>query len=341
MATKVLLIGIGGVGSIAAHTLMENGAIVTAVARSSYDALSKEGLTIESCDYGTVENFKPHHVYKNAKEAMTERGPFDYIVITTKNIPDVSPIEEMIKDVYNKDTTVVLLENGVGIERSMFKAYPDATVVSGVTMISSTLYGTIVKHVGSDTISFGPFINPNLAKEPQVAKAKKFQELYYNKFNNAQYDENVKYIRWRKLIYNGAINTTCAITNVDAGRLHIFGGMEKIVRPAMKEILAIAKADGVELPEDICDFMINSDDGEYYPPSMLIDIRKNQYTEYKVILGTALDIAAEKGIEAPICSILCDLLEIIQLKTMESRGRIKLPEKRPLVAENYQLEFQK
>ncbi|TID30734.1 hypothetical protein CANINC_000650 [Pichia inconspicua] len=338
MTTKVLIIGVGGVGSIAAYTLQNNGAQVSVVARSAYDVLKDTGFTIESCDYGTI-NFKPDHVYKSAKEAHDDQGKFDYIVITTKNIPDVSPVEKMIEDVYDKDTSIVLLENGVGIERSMFKAYPDSTVISGVTMISSTLYGSTVKHVGKDTVSFGPFINPNINKDKQIESAKNFTKLYYNEHNQAKYDENVKYIRWRKLVYNAAINTTCAITNVDAGRLEIFGGMDSIVRPAMKEVLAIAKSDGVELPEDIIDFMIYSDDGEYYPPSMLIDIRKGQYTEYKTILGTALDIAKENGVPAPVLTILCNLLEVIQLRTMEEKGRIDLPERRPLVSEKYKLEY--
>lgn len=340
MSTKVLLIGIGGVGSIAAYTLQQNGVEVTAVARSSYDQLQNEGFTIESCDYGKVENFKPTHVYKDVKEAYNEQGPFDYIVITTKNISDVNPVEKMIEGAYSKDTPIVLLENGIGIERSMFRAYPDATVISGVTMISSTLFhGKIVKHVGVDSVSFGPFINPNLDRDLQIAKAKKFAKLYYNQHNGAKYDEDVKFIRWKKLVYNAAINTTCAITNVDCGRLELFGGMDKIVRPAMKEVIAIAKADGVTLPEGIDEAMIRSDDGEYYPPSMLIDVRKNQYTEYKTILGTALETAQDLGVEAPVLSLLCSLLEVIQYRTMESHGRIVLPEKRPLPSDNYKIEF--
>ncbi|ONH77332.1 putative 2-dehydropantoate 2-reductase [Pichia kudriavzevii] len=268
-------------------------------------------------------NFKPTHVYKDVKEAYNEQGPFDYIVITTKNIPDVNPVEKMIEGAYSKDTPIVLLENGIGIERSMFRAYPDATVISGVTMISSTLFhGKIVKHVGVDSVSFGPFINPNLDRDLQIAKAKKFAKLYYNQHNGAKYDEDVKFIRWKKLVYNAAINTTCAITNVDCGRLELFGGMDKIVRPAMKEVIAIAKADGVTLPEGIDEAMIRSDDGEYYPPSMLIDVRKNQYTEYKTILGTALETAQDLGVEAPVLSLLCSLLEVIQYRTMESHGRI-------------------
>lgn len=339
MTVKILIIGVGGVGSIAAYTLQKNGAEVSVVARSAFDVLNTTGFTIESCDYGTVENFKPDHVYRSAKEAHDYHGKFDYIVITTKNIPDVSPVEKMIEEVYDKDTSIVLLENGIGIERSMYKAYPDATVISGVTMISSTLYGTTVKHVGTDNVSFGPFINPNKSKEEQVEAAKKFAKLYYNEHNKAEYNENVKYIRWRKLVYNAAINTTCAITNVDSGRLDIFGGMDSIVRPAMKEVLAIAKSDGVELPEDIIDFMIYSDDDEYYPPSMLIDVRKGQYTEYKTILGTALDIAKENGVSAPILTILCNLLEVIQLRTMEEKGRIELPEKRPSASENFKIQY--
>ena len=338
MSAKILLIGVGGVGSIAAHTLQQNGCEVSAVARSQYDVLSTDGFKIESVDYGNVD-FKPDFVFKSAEDAVADRGVFDYIVFTTKNIPDVFPIEKIIEKVYNKDTAIVLLENGVGIERSVFKAFPDATCISGVTMISSTLYGNTVRHVGKDSVSFGPFINSAIDRDAQVTKAKKFAKLYHNEHNQAKYDENVKYTRWRKLIYNGAINTTCAITNVDAGRLDMFGGSEKIVRPAMQEIRAIAKADGVDLPEEIMDFMIKSDDGEYYPPSMLIDIRKNQYTEYKVILGTALDIAKEKGVEAPILTILCYLLEIIQLRIMESKGRFTLPEKKPLTSENYKIEF--
>lgn len=340
MASKILLIGVGGVGSIAAYTLQKNGCEVSVVAKSQYDVLSNDGFSIESCDYGSIPSFKPDHVFKNAEEAVSKVGVFDYIVVTTKNIPDVSPVEKMFEKAYNKDTAIVLLENGIGIERSVFKAFPDATVISGVTMISSTLYGRTVKHVGPDTVSFGPFINSSIDKDLQISKAKKFVELYYNEKNKAQYNEDVKYTRWRKLVYNGAINTVCAITNVDSGRLELFGGMDKISRPAMKEVIAIAKADGVELPEDIMDFMIRSDDGEYYPPSMLIDIRKNQYTEYKTIVGTALDIAQEKGVDAPVLTILSDLLEVIQMRTMESRGRIVLPEKRPLPSDNFEITYQ-
>ncbi|GMM27809.1 hypothetical protein DAMA08_005250 [Martiniozyma asiatica (nom. inval.)] len=339
MSSNILLIGMGGVGSIAAYTLQKNGkATVTVVARSSYDILTTKGFTLESVDYGHVEGFKPAHVVKSVEEA-TKFGPFDYIVVTTKNIPDVSPIEDIMKPAVSENTAIVLLENGVGIERATIAAFPKNSVISGVTLIGSTLYGDVVKHVGSDTVSFGPFENKNIPMDGQIEKAKKFQEIYYNEQNKAKYDENVKYIRWRKLVYNASINTTAAITNLDAGRLELFGATDAIVRPAMKEVLAIAKSDGVDLPEDVIDFMIRSDDGAWYPPSMLIDIRKGNYTEYKIIVGTALDIAKENGVPAPTLEILSALMHAIQMRTMEEKGRFELPEQRPLPADNYKIEY--
>lgn len=107
----------------------------------------------------------------------------------------------------------------------------------------------------------------------------------------------------------------------------------------MKEIIAIAKSEGVELPEDLMESMIRSDDGEYYPPSMLVDIRKNQYTEYNVILGNALDIASENGVETPTLTILYNLLAVIQMRTKEEKGMFELPEKRPLPSDNFKIEY--
>ncbi len=62
MASKanVLLVGSGGVGTMAAYNLEVGGlATVTAVLRSNYDAVLKNGFTITSLDHGNVKAWKP------------------------------------------------------------------------------------------------------------------------------------------------------------------------------------------------------------------------------------------------------------------------------------------
>ena len=63
MAKKtVLLIGGGGVGTIAALNLDIGGlAEVTIVLRSNFNAVNEKGFQIESCDHGVIKNWKPSH----------------------------------------------------------------------------------------------------------------------------------------------------------------------------------------------------------------------------------------------------------------------------------------
>lgn len=60
MKANVLLVGSGGVGTMAAYTLEQGGkASVTAVLRSNYKTVSDNGFQINSIQHGQVKNWKP------------------------------------------------------------------------------------------------------------------------------------------------------------------------------------------------------------------------------------------------------------------------------------------
>jgi ketopantoate reductase len=57
---SVLLIGCGGVGTIAAINLENGGETkVTAVLRSNFESVQRDGFTIKSCDHGKLEKWRP------------------------------------------------------------------------------------------------------------------------------------------------------------------------------------------------------------------------------------------------------------------------------------------
>lgn len=57
---NILLVGSGGVGTMAAFSLEAGGqANVTAVLRSNYAAVEKNGFNINSIDYGDHKGWKP------------------------------------------------------------------------------------------------------------------------------------------------------------------------------------------------------------------------------------------------------------------------------------------
>lgn len=58
--SRVLLIGSGGIGTVAALNLQTgNQADVSVVLRSNYAAVEAAGFRIDSCDHGVLENWRP------------------------------------------------------------------------------------------------------------------------------------------------------------------------------------------------------------------------------------------------------------------------------------------
>lgn len=327
---NVLVIGSGGVGTIAALALTLNKkANVTLVVRSAYDKASTEGFEIKSVTYGDLQNWKPAHISRSVEDAVADNGPFDYIVVTTKNIPDGPlPCDEIIKPaVVDGVNTVVLIQNGIGIEEPIIKAYPNNPVLSGISLIGSTNINCVVNNLHKDTLKLGPFHNPNISDDKTKEKVKEFALLYQNEsedVNKVIIEDSALRSRWEKLVYNMVLNTTCTVAGLDVNRCQIGGANENIFRPAMNEVLAIAASEGVDLPSLTSEYFIHIGDGLFYSPSMLVDSRKKQLFELEVILGNPLRTAAKNGVPTPVLSTLYGLLKMIQLRIKEEIGVVQI-----------------
>lgn len=206
--------------------------------------------------------------------------PYEYIVCTTKNVSDVSPsLLDLIKPAVTPGySTIALIQNGLNIEKPFIDAFPENIVLSGVSFCGSheVKTGEIV-HDDNDKVFIGAFDNPGVDREIQEKAARDFVKIYGAGGKCfPEYDANVGWTRWRKLLYNACLNSICAITDLDTGRIQIAdGAVVALVRPAMEEIRAGARACGHDLPENLVDFMIRKDPITMYnPPSMQVDLRK-------------------------------------------------------------------
>lgn len=121
-------------------------------------------------------------------------------------------------------------------------------------------------------------------------------------------------------------NVITAIVEMDATRCQIVGVNDTLFRPAMREVIAIAKLEGVTIPEDTIERFIHIGDGMFYLPLMCVDRRKNQLIEMEVILGNPLKVAKKNGVATPILSTCYQLLKLVQFKTMEARGMVTIDE---------------
>lgn len=173
----------------------------------------------------------------------------------------------------------MLLQNGLNIEKPFLQAYSQIVVLSGVSLIGSAepSPGRIVQNE-PDRLLVGAFPHPTISDERASTRARDFVEMYSTGGKtDCKFSPNVMHDRWRKLVYNACLNPICAITGVDSGRLRLAdGGLDGLVRPAMKEIVAAAKAiANVVLEDDVVEKVIATDPLESWAkPSMQQDLEK-------------------------------------------------------------------
>lgn len=234
-------------------------------------------------------NYIPHHSTKH----------FDYIVVTTKNIADTTPTTaELISPAVTPGKTViVLIQNGLNIEKPLFEKFPRNVILSGVSRVDShEIAPGVIEQGDNDRLIIGAFPSPNPspidADSDAAAEAAARDFVYiYGAAGKTEckyiFADEVPFYRWQKLVYNACMNTICAITGLDTGRIQLSGDVvESLVRPAMNEIVAAAAAVGVRLPGDIVDTMISIDPvTAYLRPSMLEDAGRVRYFSFPVFQG--------------------------------------------------------
>ncbi|KAI5358134.1 Putative ketopantoate reductase ApbA/PanE, 6-phosphogluconate dehydrogenase-like domain superfamily [Septoria linicola] len=325
---RVLLVGSGGVGTMAAYALEKGGhAEVTAICRSNYETVKKNGFTIDSIQHGhNITGFRPTHLRNTIPNVEQEGLQFDYLVATTKNVPDVSPtlLDIISPAVTPGHTTILLLQNGLNIEKPIIKRFPNNIILSGVSLIGATEapHG-VIKHDDSDTTKCGPFPSQPTHLSKCTAAAEHFISMY-NACNcvSWSFDSDVTLTRWRKLVYNSSYNSVSAIMGMDTARMRMSQiVIDDLIRPAMKEIIAIAKAAGVDLPEGVDEVLIRVDPTDTaFVPSMGQDAAKGNYIEMENIVGEPVREAERLGVPAPTLKTIYGFLRGIQLKTKERNG---------------------
>ncbi|KAK7425310.1 hypothetical protein QQZ08_008207 [Neonectria magnoliae] len=327
---RVLIIGTGGVGTMAAYALETGGkAEVTAVMRSNYDAVKQNGIDIDSIEHGhDIKGWRPTAISRTIPDVEKEGlAPFDFILVTTKNIPDVPPtVADLIAPAVTPGKTVIVLsQNGINIEKPVIPRFPTNPIISSVSYIGATekAHGKIL-HDDADFQKIGAFPSPQVPADVAEDAAKRYIAAYNPAGKlNIVYEADVLHVRWRKLVYNSSFNSTATVLRMDTARMRMSRHViEDLIRPIMREIMAAAYACGVtDLPDDLPDTVIRIDPTDTeFKPSMCQDVEKGNLMEIENIVGEPLREGEAHGVPMPTLRTIYGLLKGLQLKIKESKG---------------------
>ncbi|KAK3384565.1 ketopantoate reductase PanE/ApbA-domain-containing protein [Lasiosphaeria ovina] len=193
----VVFVGAGAVGCFYASRLHHpsHNVYTSLIARSNYKALEANGVKLQTHTFGDY-TFVPDAVFPSVAAAAVAqpRGSsstrldtasssspppspllgardWDFVVVTTKALPDRSDDSELIAPLVGPRTCVVLIQNGVGVEAPYRARFPRTPIVSAVTVVSAeqTSPGTVRQNRWT-RIHLGPYSNSaSFSSSPSVA----------------------------------------------------------------------------------------------------------------------------------------------------------------------------
>src|SRR5688572_12059570 len=193
---NVLIVGAGAVGALFGSALARQGARVSVVCRSDYDAVSRDGYDIRSSVFGD-HRFRPERVYRNVADCSE---PPDYLLLTAKVLENVDRAA-LIRPAVGPRTVIVLIQNGVDIEPPIAEAFPDNELLSSLAFVAVGRGAPgQVNHQSLGSLILGRYPDGITPAAQRIAAAFEAGKV------GCKLTENVVGARWQKAVWNAVFN---------------------------------------------------------------------------------------------------------------------------------------
>ncbi|KAF2708689.1 2-dehydropantoate 2-reductase [Pleomassaria siparia CBS 279.74] len=340
MPTEILIVGAGAIGAFYASRLTQvAGTNVSVICRSNYKVVKASGFNVTSPQYGDY-TFVPSNTFANPDEARRSGIQWDYVVVSTKALPDVSDDSKILEGLVHDKTAIVLVQNGLGVEDPYTKRFPKASICSAVTIAScaQTSHGQI-KHNRWTRINSGPYLPHLDVGKPQSTDVRAIEQnetfirlLKEGGIKDADaYDHaKLQLVRWHKIAINASMNPSSVLSGcIPNNAMSNDPELARHLKGVMEEVLATApKILGTALPKEFAtsDAILRSTQRNTSgsKPSMALDWEQGKTMELEVILGNPIRIARERGFEMPRMQTLYALLRMAQETRDKAKSKSKI-----------------
>ena len=295
---RIAVLGAGSIGCLIAAKLVRDGHDVLVHARGEHGAtLAIRGLKITG-EWDVQIN--PDEWTVSLDEAGIHdalRKSFDQAIVTckTKDTARLSEIAVMLTD-----GPVLSLQNGLGNHEILQQYVFENSAVGVTTNAVKRLAPGEIEWVGKGNLRLGGPKGEHFAQSLQSL--------------NAEYNEDVSSIIWRKLLINVAINPIAAICGVKNGEL----SHEPLLSQSestMLEAAGVARNLGINLPDDqellqdLHSVLHSTAENEC---SMLADVKAGRETEIDALCGQVVSRGESLGVPTPLNSMLLSQIKALR-----------------------------
>ena len=295
---KIAVVGVGGVGGYFGGKLAKAGVDTLFVARgATLAALRSNGLRVDRI----AGDFVVDRV--NATDSPSD--PVDAVIFATKawQIPEAA---EKAKPLIGKDTMAVPLENGMEAPDQLARAFGREHVLGGLCGIVSYIVAPgHIKHAAIDPfVMFGELDN---SRTPRIHL---LQQTFEGAGIKADVPADIHRSMWSKFLFIAPMSAIGALARVPIGSWRTIPETREIAVRAMREMIAVANARGIDLGDDAIERTLERFDrmAPDSTSSLQRDIMEGKPSELEAQAGAIVRMARESNVATPICETLYALL---------------------------------
>jgi len=290
---KIAIMGSGGVGGYFGARLAQGGADVTFIARGEHlAAMQANGLKVDSAELGNAL-IKP----VQATDTPADIGPVDYVIIAIK-LWGTEEIAEAVKPMIGLETTVVSLQNGVESDDILADILGKKHLIGGIAQIASSISEPgVIYHLGTmQRVVIGELDCGLSDRVERLRVALEAGGVV------AESSEDIQRTIWDKFVFLVGLSGTTTLVRTTIGPIREDPRMRRFLYDVMNETVQVARAKGVDFPEDYADEKLQFIDGLPFDmtSSMHHDLERNNPLEVAWLSGAVARFGAELGIDTPV-----------------------------------------
>ena len=287
---RIAVVGAGGVGGYFGGRLAAAGEDVTFIVRRPFETLC-------------VESVKGDFIIErpNVTNDAATVGPVDIVLMCVKawQVPEATA---RILPLLGEDTAIVPLENGMEAPEQIAAAAGPEHAVGGLcAILSFVVEPGHIRHISAD-----PFVMFGELDNRPSPRLQRLCDAFVRAGVNAEVPPDIHRSMWSKFLFIVPTSGVGAITRVPLGVWRSMPETRELAERAVREIIALASARGAALPEDA--FARTMERYDLLTPdattSLQRDIMEGKSSELDAQLGAVVRMAAESGVDVPVCDFI-------------------------------------
>lgn len=278
------------------------GALGTMYAAIFAEKLGKENVRILA-DASRIQRYQKEGCYFNGKlcdfnfcDVSKETRPSELLFFCVK-YGGLASAMESCSHLIGEQTILISVLNGIRSEEDLAKKFgPEKIIGCTAQKMDATKNENHVSCTSTGELALG-LLSGGIAENLEAVTLL-FDKIHFQYTLPA----DMKRALWSKLVCNVGVNQTVALFEGTYRCVQLPGEAREMMRQAMRECVAVAQAEKIDLSEndvelwtDIIDHL--GADGE---PSMRQDAKAGRKTEVNLFAGTICELGKKHGIPTPV-----------------------------------------